>query len=95
VLGADANYPALNLTYTWAATSVPAGAALPAFSVNGSNAAKNTTASFTQAGSYTLQVKITDPGGLTTTSNVVVTVNQTLTSIAVSPATAALNENQT
>jgi subtilisin family serine protease len=95
VLGADANYPAQNLTYTWAATSVPAGAAPPTFSVNGTNVAQNTTATFSQAGTYAFQVTITDPGGLSTTSNVTVTVNQTLTSIAVSPAPAALNENET
>ena len=52
---------------------------------NGSNAAKNTTATFSKAGNYTFQVTITDPGGLTATSSVSVTVNQTLTSVAVKP----------
>ena len=55
------------------------------FSANGSNAAKNTTATFTQAGSYSFLVTITDAGGLWTTSGVNVTVNQTLTSITVQP----------
>jgi len=37
---------------------------------------------------------VRDLGGLTTTSSVVVTVNQTLTTIVVSPGFAALNEGQ-
>ena len=62
---------------------------------NGSNAAKNSTATFSKAGNYSFQVTITDAGGLSTTSTVNVTVNQTLSSINVTPATATLNENQT
>ena len=61
------------------------------FSANGGNTAKNTTATFSQAGTYGFTVTITDPGGLTATSSVSVTVNQTLTAIAVSPATVSLN----
>ena len=80
VLGADDGGEA-SLTYTWAATSKPSGAADPTYTANGSNAAKNTTATFSKAGSYTFQVTITDAGGLSTTSTVSVTVNQTLTSI--------------
>ena len=38
------------------------------FSDNGTNAAQNTTAAFSMAGNYTFQVTITDPGGLTATS---------------------------
>ncbi len=91
VLGADDGGEA-NLTYTWATTSGPAAVS---YSNNGDNAAKSSTATFTQAGSYTFLVTITDAGGLTTTSTVSVTVVQTLTTIAVSPASAALNENQT
>ncbi len=79
-----------NLTYTWVATVLPGGAAAPLFSANGSNAAKNTTATFSKAGSYTFTVTITDQGGMTATSSVNVTVNQTFTRIAVSPAYATL-----
>jgi hypothetical protein len=79
-----------NLSYTWAATTMPAGAAGPTFSGNGSNAAKNTTATFSQAGAYGFTVTITDAGGLSTTSSIGVTVDQTLTSIVVSPANASL-----
>ena len=79
-LGADDGGEA-NLTYTWSAT----GPAAVTFSANGTNAAKNTTATFTKAGTYTFQVTLTDLGGLTATSSVSVTVNQTLTSLTVSP----------
>ena len=95
VLGADANYPALNLTYTWAATSVPRRRSTPTFSVNGTNAAQNTTATFSQAGSYTFGVTIADPSGETTTASVTVTVTQTLTAITVTPAIAAVPDSAT
>jgi autotransporter-associated beta strand protein len=86
---------ASNLTYTWRATSLPTGAAQPTFSANGSNAAQNTTATFTSAGNYTLAVTITDPLGLYATSTVRVTVAQTATSIVVTPATANLGSQAT
>ncbi|MBN2579840.1 MAG: fibronectin type III domain-containing protein, partial [Pirellulales bacterium] len=89
VLGAD-DYGEANLTYTWTATTLPSGAAQPTYSVNGTNAAKNSIATFSQAGGYVLQVTITDGGGLTATSAVPVTVNQTLTSITVDPASVQL-----
>ncbi|HEY3322391.1 MAG TPA: PA14 domain-containing protein [Planctomycetota bacterium] len=88
VLGSDDGGDA-NLTYTWVATAAPTGAS-PAFSANGTNAAKNTTVTFNKAGNYTFQVTIKDSGNLSTTSSVSVTVNQTLTSIAVSPASVTL-----
>ncbi len=47
-------------------------------------------ATFTRAGSYTLQVTIRNAAGLSTTSQISVTVNQTLTSIAVTPASATI-----
>jgi hypothetical protein len=90
VLGADDGGEA-NLTYTWSSI----GPASVSFSTNGTNAAKNTTAMFSAAGSYTMQVTIRDAGGLTATSSVNVTVNQTLTSITVAPATATVSVNGT
>src|SRR5207247_2027703 len=81
-----------NLTYIWATTGSPPAAVN--FSINNSNAAKNTTATFTTAGSYNLLVAISD-GTNTTTSSLAVTVNQTLTSIVISPGTATVNENAT
>ena len=83
VLGADSGGEA-SLIYTWATTGTPP--AVVTFSDNDDNTAKNTTATFSKAGSYTFQVTITDDGGLSTTSSVTVTVNQTLTSITVTPA---------
>jgi hypothetical protein len=80
-----------NLTYTWSAT----GPAPVSYSVNGTNEADNTVATFSQAGNYEFLVTITDRSGLTATSSVSVTVDQTLTSITVAPAGVTLNENQT
>jgi PKD repeat protein len=87
VLGTDDGGEA-NLTYTWATTGTPPAAV--AFSPNGTNAAKNTTATFTKAGSYSFQVTIKDAGNLTVTSSVNVTVNQTLTTVTASPASASV-----
>jgi Ca2+-binding RTX toxin-like protein len=57
-----------------------------AFSVNGTNAAKNTTATFSAAGNYTFLVTITDSAGLKATSSVMVTVSQNASSLSLSPA---------
>ena len=62
------------------------GATTPAFSDNRDNAAKNTTATFYAAGNYSFQVTITNASELSATSSVNVTVNQTLASIAITPA---------
>jgi hypothetical protein len=85
VLGADDGGEA-NLRYNWASN----GPAPVTFSVNGNNAAKQTTATFSKAGSYSFLVTITDAGGLSVTSSVGVTVQQTLTSIVVTPGTATV-----
>ena len=90
VLGADDGGESA-LTYTWATTGTPPAAVT--FSANGTNAAKNATATFTKAGTYNFQVTIKDAGNLTVTSAVSVTVNQTTTTVTVSPATKALNLN--
>jgi aryl-phospho-beta-D-glucosidase BglC (GH1 family) len=92
VLGTDAA-GASSLTYTWATTGTPP--APVSFSVNGSNAADNTVATLSKAGAYTFQVAITDPSGLSVTSNVQVTVAQTLTSVVVMPATASVTTGAT
>lgn len=75
VLGAD-NAGESNLTYTWTATVMPSGAIAPTYSINGTNAAKDTTATFFNAGDYTFTVTITNAGGLTTTSSADVTVRK-------------------
>src|SRR5262249_11279356 len=82
-----------SLSYMWSVIAAPTGAPAPTFSRNGNNASKTTTATFYRAGNYTFEVTVTDPAGLTATSTVTVTVNQTLTSIAVSPAKATLPDN--
>ena len=78
------------LTYTWS-SSGPAGVT---FSANGTNGAKNTTATFVQAGRYTFTATISD-GSQSVGSSVTVTVNQTLTRIQVSPATATVPDGAT
>src|SRR5205809_6925429 len=60
VLGADDGGEA-NLTYTWTAN----GPAAVSFSANGTNAAKNSTATFSAAGSYTITATIKDANGST------------------------------
>jgi hypothetical protein len=94
VQGTDAS-GASSLVYTWSVTTAPAGVPTPTFSANGTNAAQNTTATFHQAGNYTFRVTLTDPAGLTATSSVAVSVNQTLASISVTPGTAAISDTGT
>jgi hypothetical protein len=94
VLGSDQTAGEAALTYTWATTGTPPAAV--AFSANGTNAAKNTLATFTAPGTYNFQVTIVNPAAgsmFATTSSVSVTVNQTVTSIVVSPAVVSLNES--
>ncbi|MCY3022432.1 MAG: HYR domain-containing protein, partial [Planctomycetota bacterium] len=83
VRGAD-YYGEPSLIYTWAVVGTPPAAVT--FSVNGTNAAKYTTATFAKAGTYNLQVTIVDPQYRTTASSVQVVVAQTVASIAVLPA---------
>ncbi len=91
VLGSDAGGEA-NLTYTWRTTNWPPCATHPSFSVNGTNAAKNTTVTFSQAGYYSFQVTIKDAQENFIDSSVGVTLNsaQVLTSIAVSPSSSSV-----
>ncbi len=91
VLGSDSGSDA-NLIYTWSLASGPSGAAAPTFATNGSNAAKNDTVTFHQAGSYSIVATITNTSdGLSTLSNpVTVTIAQALASIQVTPGTVNL-----
>ena len=79
-----------NLKYTWTASTIPNGAWTPYFSLNGTNAAKSTTVSFYKAGTYVFTATIADAGKLSVTSSVTVVVNQTFTSIYVSPSDPAV-----
>lgn len=94
-LAAAATDPAgaSSLTYMWSTVGTPPAAV--AFSANGTNAAHSTVATFAKAGTYTFQVVVADPSGLVASSSVAVTVNQTLTSIAVSPTTASVTTGGT
>ncbi|MGD0462391.1 MAG: hypothetical protein ABSB74_07870 [Tepidisphaeraceae bacterium] len=94
VLGSESGTDA-GLNYTWSVTAAPSGAATPTFSANGTNAAKNTTATFFAAGHYTFLATITDTNAQSVTSSVNVTVNQTVTTALVSPASAAVGEEGT
>ena len=85
VLAGDAGGPTA-LTYAWAATALPPGAASPTFDPNnGTNVTYVTSATFSQAGTYTLTVTVTDTSGYSATSSVNVVVNQTITAISLSP----------
>jgi len=91
-LGADDGGEA-NLVYTWAAVGSPP--APVTLSANASNAAKNTTATFSRAGTYVMSVTATDAAGATATSQVSVVVQQQLTTISVSPTSASVAVNRT
>lgn len=89
VLGADEDGEEA-LTYSWSAT----GPGAVTFTVGGTNAAKNSTATFNAAGTYQITATITDPGGLSTTSNITVTVNPVLGAIAGTSPTMATGTSQ-
>ncbi len=84
---------AVPTTYTWAATSAPAGAS-PTFSANDTAAAAQTVVAFERAGTYTFAVAV-DDGSRTATSTVAVAVVATATGLTVTPPAAALDENGT
>ena len=80
--------PESYLTYTW--FEKPADPVYATIgSGNGTNAGKSITATFTAAGSYNFYVKVTTPDGMVTKSPTsgyyTVTVNQTATSVTVTP----------
>jgi len=91
VLGASASGEQ-KLAYTWSVVS-PAGATAPTFSSNGGNSSKNTTVTFSQAGTYVFTATIADPtAGLSVrSSSVTVTVDQSLTTIRVTPSNVTLS----
>jgi hypothetical protein len=73
-----------NLIYHWTAPTIPSGAWVN-ISDNNSNAAKNITATFNKPGVYTIRATVEDAYLLRDTSLLNVVVDQTLTSIEVSP----------
>ncbi|MFT3787364.1 MAG: alginate lyase family protein [Tepidisphaeraceae bacterium] len=64
-LGAD-DAGESNLTYAWSIAGTAPG--VVTFAVNGTNAAKSTSVAFAAAGTYHLQLTITDTGGLSVTA---------------------------
>ncbi|MGA2063144.1 MAG: LamG-like jellyroll fold domain-containing protein, partial [Thermoguttaceae bacterium] len=76
VLGADATGGESSLKYTWSVIGTPPAPVV--FSANGANAAKNTTATFTRAGTYNFLVTATNAAGYSITSSVGVTVYSTI-----------------
>jgi len=80
VLGADTDGES-NLTYTWSAM----GPGSVSFSPNGTNAAQNSTATFTAAGCYTITAQVTDTALKTQSNSFCVTVDAPPSSIAISP----------
>jgi uncharacterized lipoprotein NlpE involved in copper resistance len=91
VLGADDAGEA-NLEYFW---SVSAGPGAVAFSANYVNGSKQTVATFSRAGTYTLLVTIVDAQGLRTTSSVQVEVQQRVGSIQITPGKQTIATNGT
>jgi hypothetical protein len=85
VLGKDDGGEA-KLTYTWSITAAPSGGTAT-FSLNKSNAAKNTTVTFSKAGTYQVCVTITDATGLSTTALKSAIVSSALAGIRVSTST--------
>ncbi|MFZ5469075.1 MAG: Ig-like domain-containing protein [Myxococcota bacterium] len=85
-LGADDGGEA-SLTYSWSAAG--AASLYPVlFSGNGTNGAKNITATFSGAGSYTFECVIQDPGGLSVRTSTTVLVQQAASALTVTPAMA-------
>jgi hypothetical protein len=74
-LGVLATDPAgaSTLKYTWSVIGTAPGSVT--FSPNGTNAAQNTTATFSAPGTYNLLVTVTDPNNLSVTSTVTVTLS--------------------
>jgi hypothetical protein len=66
---ADDDMGEVNLTYTWGVVSQPIGTFVT-YSINGTNAAKNTSALLRKAGTYSFYVTATDSGGLSVTTTV-------------------------
>jgi plastocyanin len=92
VTATDPNPGATITRYTWSVTG-PSGVTFD--SNNGTSSGNNVTATFAQAGSYTFQVTVADSLGASSTTTVAVAVQQTLTSITISPATAVVADGST
>jgi hypothetical protein len=82
-----------SLTYTWSVA--PGSPSAPVvFSQNGTNASKDTIATFSAVGSYGLRVTITDANGLSVVSAVDVLVAATPSLVTISPANITTSTTQ-
>jgi hypothetical protein len=90
VLSVGATDPAgaSSLVYTWITVGSPPASVT--YSVNGTNAASSSTATFSRAGTYSFLVTATDPSHNSITSAVTVVVDQTVTSLAITPTSASV-----
>ncbi|MDB5297996.1 MAG: thrombospondin, partial [Phycisphaerales bacterium] len=93
-LGADVDAgQAALLTYRWVLASGPAAVT---FAVNGTAAARATTATFAKPGAYAFRVTITDPAGATVGSTTAtVNVVRTTKGVQLTPATATVRTGGT
>lgn len=82
------------LSYMWSYTGGTFQTPV-SFSENGTNAAKATTATFSATGAYTFTVTVRDAEGLTSTSSVDVTVQQTAMGLTVTPSNASTGKGST
>jgi hypothetical protein len=89
------NPVSLPATYTWSATTFPEGAPAPTFSANRSPAARNTTTTFARAGTYGLTVTAVDASGRLVSGTVTVSVDQTFSSIVVTPGSGSMEPGAT
>jgi autotransporter-associated beta strand protein len=85
----------VNLTYTWTAVHVPAGAKTPTFNVNGNDAAQDIIARFSKDGGYILQCKVTTTDGNSVYADVKVVVSQKATTLRITPHHAKIPVNGT
>ncbi len=81
------------VTYTWSTIGTPPAAVT--WSANGTNAAKNTTATFTRAGTYSLAITMAQGTTMPLTTGMTVTVGQVPTTLTISPTSKTLSLNGT
>ena len=91
VKGAD-DSGELSLTYQWATTGTPPASV--SFSVNGTNPAQSTVATFSKAGRYNQSATHRERINQTVTSNVTVTVQATPTSVVSTPSTSTIKSSE-
>ncbi len=95
-LAAD-NGPESALTYTWTVLQKPIGAPAPTFTINGTNAAKQTVAQVKMAGEYRFKVIVSDGTSWTVDSSTpvgAITVGQIRTKVTISPSQTVLAAGQ-